>query len=122
MNNAPSINTESTPPGWITEKELARHLGISSRHLVNLRRRGLPYIPTLLLTTVGRRSGTLRDVALGYYVYEGNAILVASLGGAAHHPVWYLNLLDHPLAWITVNRKQVPVETRTAVGEERARI
>jgi hypothetical protein len=36
--------TESTPPGWITEKELARHLGISARHLVNLRRSGLPYI------------------------------------------------------------------------------
>ena len=37
-------NTESTTPGWITEKELARHLGISARHLINLRRGGLPYL------------------------------------------------------------------------------
>ena len=44
MNKTPSINTESTPPGWITEQQLARHLGISARHLINLRRGGLPYI------------------------------------------------------------------------------
>lgn len=44
MNHTPSNNTESTTPGWITEKQLARHLGISTRHLVNLRRRGLPYL------------------------------------------------------------------------------
>ncbi len=44
MNNTPSNNTESTPPGWITESQLARHLGVSPRHLVNLRRRRLPYI------------------------------------------------------------------------------
>ncbi len=32
------------PAGWISEKELARHLGISPRHLHNLRRAGLPHI------------------------------------------------------------------------------
>jgi hypothetical protein len=44
VKRTPSINTESTPPGWITEPQLARHLGISARHLINLRRGGLPYI------------------------------------------------------------------------------
>jgi excisionase family DNA binding protein len=32
------------PAGWVSEKELARHLNISPRHLHNLRRAGLPYI------------------------------------------------------------------------------
>ena len=32
------------PAGWVSEKELARHLQISPRHLHNLRRSGLPYI------------------------------------------------------------------------------
>ena len=32
------------PQGWVSEKELALHLRISLRHLVNLRKRGLPYI------------------------------------------------------------------------------
>ena len=36
--------TSSAPLGWITEKELARHLRISVRHLVNLRKSGLPFI------------------------------------------------------------------------------
>lgn len=36
--------TSSALPGWITEKELARHLRISVRHLVNLRKSGLPFI------------------------------------------------------------------------------
>ena len=29
---------------WLTEKELAAHLNISTRHLINLRRAGLPYV------------------------------------------------------------------------------
>ena len=37
-------DASSTPQGWVSEKELARHLRILLRHLVNLRRRGLPYI------------------------------------------------------------------------------
>ena len=36
--------SSSNPLGWITEKELARHLRISVRHLVNLRKSGLPFI------------------------------------------------------------------------------
>jgi len=36
--------SSSNPAAWITEKELARHLHISIRHLVNLRKRGLPHI------------------------------------------------------------------------------
>ena len=40
MNNtAPSI-----PGRWLTEKELSEHLRISTRHLINLRKAGLPYI------------------------------------------------------------------------------
>ena len=36
--------SSSAPPGWVTEKELALHLRISVRHLVNLRKSGLPFI------------------------------------------------------------------------------
>jgi predicted transcriptional regulator len=44
VNDTPTFNTELRPPGWISEQELARHLGVSQRHLINLRRGGLPYI------------------------------------------------------------------------------
>lgn len=32
------------PAGWISDKELARHLHISPRHVHNLRQSGLPYV------------------------------------------------------------------------------
>jgi hypothetical protein len=41
------MNTQpSQPPDdrWLTEKELAVRLHISTRHLINLRRAGLPFI------------------------------------------------------------------------------
>ena len=46
------MNQDATTskPGWISEKELALHLHISVRHLVNLRKSGLPHI--LLGSTV----------------------------------------------------------------------
>src|SRR5438132_4930603 len=39
-----TTNSTSSSVAWITEKELAAHLRVSVRHLINLRRRGLPHI------------------------------------------------------------------------------
>ena len=39
-----STNSSTNSVAWITEKELAAHLRVSVRHLINLRRRGLPHI------------------------------------------------------------------------------
>ena len=107
--------------GMVMPIELAvlRHTGVSMVTWVTRCGRGLPYIPTLVLTTVGSRTGHLRDVALGFYIRDGNVLLVASVGGAARNPAWYVNLRAHPLAWITVNRQRVAVDTRTATDGER---
>jgi deazaflavin-dependent oxidoreductase (nitroreductase family) len=40
-------------------------------------------------------------------------------GGAAEHPLWYLNLRANPLAYVTVGRETRKVCARDAVGEER---
>lgn len=40
MNNDAPTST----PAWVSEKQLAAHLGISPRHLNNLRRAGLPHV------------------------------------------------------------------------------
>jgi hypothetical protein len=40
-NDTPAASAE---PGWITEQQLARHLQVSTRHLINLRNAGLPFI------------------------------------------------------------------------------
>ncbi len=49
----------------------------------------------VLLRTVGRRSGTVHQVALPFWRdAAGHPIVVASFAGHERHPAWYLNLAD----------------------------
>ena len=52
--------------------------------------------PIILLTSVGAKSGKLRKTPLMRVEHEGEYAVVASLGGAPKHPVWYFNLLANP--------------------------
>jgi deazaflavin-dependent oxidoreductase (nitroreductase family) len=52
--------------------------------------------PIVVLTSVGRRTGKLRKTALMRVEHEGRYAVVASLGGAPKHPVWYHNLKADP--------------------------
>jgi deazaflavin-dependent oxidoreductase (nitroreductase family) len=101
------------------EHALVRHLGVSMVTWVTRVGRGLEYIPTLLLTTVGRMSGELHNTALGYYVVDDRIVLIASVGGGASDPDWYRNLQTHPLVWVTINRTRAACDATTAHGEER---
>lgn len=54
-------------------------------------------MPSLELTTVGRKSGQKRAVMLTAPVVEGdNIVIVASRGGDPTHPAWFVNLRDNP--------------------------
>lgn len=78
--------------------------------------------PMLLLRTVGRRSGEPRTAAL-LYVRDGDAyVVIASKGGAPHHPGWFHNLTAQPDVEIQVGRERMPVHARIAKGEERSRL
>lgn len=74
--------------------------------------------PTLLLTTRGRRSGKLRRTALIYGRDDERYVLVASNGGAAQHPAWYLNLAKHPQADVQIGAETFTVRARTATAQE----
>jgi deazaflavin-dependent oxidoreductase (nitroreductase family) len=79
-------------------------------------------VPTLLLTTTGRRTGLPRTCAL-IFARDGNDYLViGSKGGAPKHPQWYENLTVHPEAEIQVKAQHLPVSARTAGPDERARL
>jgi len=56
----------------------------------------LEHIPLLLLTTTGRKSGEPRTNPLGYWLSDGQMVIMASNLGASKHPGWYLNLLASP--------------------------
>jgi F420H(2)-dependent quinone reductase len=79
-------------------------------------------LPVLLLTTIGRRSGRPRTQPLAYTQAGDGYAVIASKGGAAQHPLWYLNLRANPLAEVTVGRETRRVRARDAQGEERERL
>ena len=59
-------------------------------------------VPTLLLTTTGRKSGELRRTALIYGRDSDDYVIVASKGGAPSNPLWYENLVAQPKVTIQV--------------------
>jgi deazaflavin-dependent oxidoreductase (nitroreductase family) len=80
-------------------------------------------VPTLLLTTTGRKTGEPRTRALIFGQDGEDYLIIASMGGAPRHPQWYLNLAAHPEAEIQVRGDHIPVSARTAQSpDERARL
>jgi deazaflavin-dependent oxidoreductase (nitroreductase family) len=49
-------------------------------------------------------------------------ILVASLGGAPKHPIWYLNLQANPRVWIQQGGEAFWAVAHTASAEEKPRL
>lgn len=79
-------------------------------------------LPTLLLTTKGRKSGKLRSLPLIYGEAGASHVIIASKGGMPSHPVWYLNLVANPECEIMVGAKRIRVRARIAEDPERARL
>jgi deazaflavin-dependent oxidoreductase (nitroreductase family) len=79
-------------------------------------------VPTLLLTTTGRRTGLARTIAIIFGREGDDYLLVASKGGAPQHPDWYLNLTAKPEAEIQVRGEHLPVVARTASDDEKPRL
>ncbi len=74
---------------------------------------------TLLLTTRGRRTGTLRRTALIYGRHHDDYLIVASNGGEPKHPAWYLNLTADPMVTLQVGADSFQARARTATTTER---
>ncbi|MDI5981081.1 nitroreductase family deazaflavin-dependent oxidoreductase [Amycolatopsis magusensis] len=75
-------------------------------------------VPALLLTTRGRKSGRLRRTALYYGEDDGRYVVVASNGGAAKHPAWYLNLTAEPEVTVQVGADEFTALAQSAEGAE----
>ena len=70
----------------------------------------------------GRRSGRLRRNALIYGTDGDDHVIVASRGGHANNPLWYLNLVEDPNVGVQVGADRFDATARTASAEEKARL
>ncbi len=78
-------------------------LYVHTRGLVGHRLLG---VPTLLLHTVGRRSGAPRTSGLVYARDGGAYLVVASNGGADRAPGWLFNVQANPAVEVQVGRRR----------------
>ena len=77
--------------------------------------------PVLLLVHKGRKTGALRTSPLIYLADGDDLILVASKGGSAHHPLWYLNITANPEVDVEIGTERRPMRARDATSEEKQR-
>jgi deazaflavin-dependent oxidoreductase (nitroreductase family) len=78
-------------------------------------------MPVIVLTSVGAKSGKLRKTALMRVEHDGEYAVVASLGGAPQHPVWYHNLTAQPHVELQDGPVKRDYLAREVSGDEKAR-
>ena len=76
--------------------------------------------PVILLTTIGAKTGKIRKTPLMRVEHGGEYAVVASLGGAPKHPVWYHNIKAHPRVELQDGTVTREYEAREVTGDEKA--
>ncbi len=116
------MTIEMTPKGTRGEEmpRLPRPLMKVARAFMNwfARRAGNR---TVILSTVGAKTGQLHSVAVGRFPDVGDAfIVVASNMGSARHPAWYINMVKNPTqVWAEIGKRKFKVRPYLLKGAER---
>jgi F420H(2)-dependent quinone reductase len=76
--------------------------------------------PVVILTTRGARTGKIRKTPLMRVEHDGTYAVVASLGGAPSHPVWFHNIVANPHVELQDGPNKQDMTAHEAVGEEKA--
>lgn len=81
------------------------------------------FVPSLILTTTGAKSGQPRDTVLMYTADGyGRAIVAGTNWASPQHPAWTYNLLAHPEAEITVRGRRYAVRASVIEGDAHDRV
>lgn len=77
--------------------------------------------PSVLLTTVGAKSGQENESVLGGFPDGQDAwLIIGSKGGAATHPAWFFNLAKNPdKVWLQAGNRRFKVNVASLQGDER---
>lgn len=76
-------------------------------------------MPVVVVTMLGAKSGKVRKIPVMRVEHDGVYAVVASLGGAPEHPVWYRNLLAHPAVELQDGPAKADYAVREVEGAER---
>jgi len=76
------------------------------------------FIPSLLLHTVGAKTGQARTTSLTYARDGDDYLVVASKGGDPKAPGWYHNLRKNPNVEINVGPRRFAVTARPVLPED----
>jgi deazaflavin-dependent oxidoreductase (nitroreductase family) len=104
---------EPSPSLW-ARTQAQRYEATDGEEGGNLRGR-----PVIILTSVGARTGKLRKTPLMRVEHDGVYAVVASLGGAPKHPVWYHNLKENPHVELQDRDVKRDYTAREVDGEEK---
>ena len=116
-------NIEASESGWIAAHRKQYQDDPEGGHLWDSTPAGGPGpLPTLLLTTRGRKSGKTSVMPLLYGKVDGGYAIIASKGGDPKHPGWYHNLQAQGEATVQVAKDIFQARCRVAEGEERTRV
>ena len=108
---------EPSPWEWVRD-QVETYERTGGREANTLRDTGLPII---VLTTLGNKTGRVRKTPLMRVEHDGEYALVASMGGAPKHPVWYFNLKAHPDDVVIQDGPEpFAADIREITGDERA--
>lgn len=76
-------------------------------------------LPTLLLTTLGRKSGEKRTTPLVFLQWGEHMVVVGSLAGYDQDPTWYVNMKTNRTCWVQKDHDQYVCIGRDVTDEER---
>jgi deazaflavin-dependent oxidoreductase (nitroreductase family) len=105
---------EPSPSRWVRDQV---ELYESSGGTKGTTMRGMPVI---VVTSLGAKSGKIRKTPVMRVEHDGHYAVVASLGGAPKHPVWYYNLVAHPQVEIQDGPVKQEMTARELTGAEKA--
>lgn len=75
--------------------------------------------PVVIVTSRGVKTGCLRKTPVMRVEHDGNYAMIASLGGAPKHPLWYHNITAYPTVELQDGADKRDYEAREVMGSER---
>jgi len=107
---------EPSPAQWVRD-QVQEYESSGGQRANTLMDTGMPVV---IVATRGNKTGKVRKMALMRVEHGGEYALVASLGGAPQHPVWYYNVKADPNITIQDGPEALDFQVREVTGDEKA--